>query len=122
MIRAYLSIVLGVLGSAAIVATPSVVGCSSPQQAGANTVSIASAVCLADETAASLIPPGAIQQAAQDIALVCQDVPVSSIIAFVESLIGSQVDAGATPAAAYRPSPHVMAAHAAKVRDFGGPR
>jgi hypothetical protein len=111
------SAILGAVSALLVVVA--IVACKSPQQAGANTVTIAGAVCMADEAFLSIIPPSAVQQAAEDIALVCQDVPVAQIVAFIEGLVGAQGDAGVTSTAAYKPSPHVLAAHAARVAAFG---
>jgi hypothetical protein len=114
---AILAACLGMLCASGVVGTE---GCTSVQQAGANTVTVADAICMGDEFLQSVIPPGAIDQAAQDIELVCQNVPLANIVAFLEGLLGDQADAGVPAATVYKPSPRVVAAHAAKVRAFGG--
>jgi hypothetical protein len=86
----------------------------------AQDVTLAQAACMDVEAAASVIPPGSIQQAADDLALVCTDVPIASIIAFLTDLFAKQADAGIAAATGpYVPSPHVLAAHAARVKAFG---
>lgn len=101
------------IGGACLALALLALGCTSQQAATA--VTIEQAACLAEETVASVIPPGAVQTAANDIALVCTSVPVASIVAFVEQFLANQADAG-VPAASgtYVPSPHVAAAKAAK--------
>lgn len=101
-------IVLSIVGGVACGLTP------------AQDITIEQASCLDVETAASIIPPGALQQAADDLALVCTDVPIASIITFLTDLFTKQADAGIAAATGpYVPSPHVLAAHAARVKAFG---
>jgi hypothetical protein len=91
----------------------SIYGCTTSQAASA--VSIEQAACLAEETIASVIPPGAVQTAANDIGLVCKDVPVPSIVSFIEQFLANQADAGVAAASGpYQPSAHVLAVKAAK--------
>lgn len=82
-------------------------------------VKIVDAVCLDIEAAASVIPPGSIQEAAADIGAVCTNVPLPAIVAFLQNLFAGQADAGVV-AAVYTPSPHVLQAKAAaRVKAFG---
>ena len=91
------------------------VACSSctPAQAAAF-VNIEEAACLAEETVASVIPPGSVQTAAQDIALVCTTVPVANIVAFIQQLLANSADVGVPAATVYKMSRHVVIAKAAK--------
>ena len=84
-----------------------------PAQAAAF-VNIEEAACLAEETVASVIPPGSVQTAAQDIALVCTTVPVANIVAFIQQLLANSADAGVPAATVYKMSRHVVIAKAAK--------
>jgi hypothetical protein len=89
-----------------------IVACTSQQ--AAEFVSIESAACLAEETIASVIPPGSISQAAADIALVCKDVPVGNVVAFITQFLANTADAGAPAVGGpYVASPHVRALKAA---------
>ena len=83
-------------------------------------VRIVDAVCLDIEAAASVIPPGSIQEAAADIGAVCTNVPLPAIVAFLQNLFAGQADAGVVAATVYTPSPHALQAKAAaRVKAFG---
>jgi len=112
------SAILGAF-SALLVVIAIVSGCLSPTTQ-AKVVSVEQAVCLDIETAASLIPPSAVQQAAEDIGLVCTDVPLATILQYIEDRFGAQADGGAPVATEYRPSPHVLAAKAARAAKVSG--
>ena len=96
----------------------SATSCNSAQDTTA--VKIIDAACLDVEVAASVIPPSAIQQAAEDISLVCTEVPVSAVVAFITDVFAKQADAGTPAPTEYRPSPNVMRAKAAaRTKAFG---
>jgi hypothetical protein len=103
------SFAVALLAAAAIPTFPSTMGCTPAEDATA--VKIIDAACLDIEVAASVIPVSAIQVAAADIGLVCTDVPIANIVAFLTDLFAGQADAGiAPPEGPYVPSPHVRAA------------
>jgi hypothetical protein len=114
MNRILVSLLAGLVCGALIVEAPACgLSLAAAQQ---DATVIQNFACVAAEVAAALIPPGAVEVAAADIALVCPNIPVPSIVQFIANLLARQADAGVAAASEYKPSPKVLAAKADRAR------